>query len=116
MHFSRLAMRECDYSRAYVMDRDKFAFAAQLMAQQTRLALAAHKIDIEIARLDRQDFAEAARRRQAAAARKHWDQPHASQYDRANEPSPHLRPGERSAADVFGPAVQGADADGEPLP
>lgn len=109
MHHSMRAMRESDYSRHYTIDRSHFEFATALIEKQTKLSLAAHKIDLETAKLERQVSADALKRHLAQKSRKFWDQPHASH----SEPEKHLKPGERSAADVRLPALQGPDEDGD---
>lgn len=114
MHYARKGMVRDDHERRgdyaiWPMHMDK---AIDLIGRQTKLALAAHKIDIETAKLERQVAADALKRHLAQKSRKFWDQPHASQF----EPDKHLKPGERSAADVRLPALPGADEDGDALP
>ena len=112
MHYARKAMVRSDYDREYAMSGDYVDKTVDLIARQTRLALAAHKIDIETAKLERQVSADALKRHLAQKSRKFWDQPHASHF----EPDKHLQPGQGSGADVRLPALQGADEDGDVLP
>jgi hypothetical protein len=112
MHYARKGMVQNDYGRDYTLAGEYIDKAADLIARQTKLALAAHKIEIEIAKLERQQTIDAHKRHRARNARKTWDQPHASHF----EPDKHLAPGEGSAPDVRLPALQGPDADGDALP
>jgi hypothetical protein len=98
--------------------------AVDLIGRQTKLALAAHKIGIETAKLERQVSAGALNRHLAQKSKNSWDQPHLSRHSPEGatpdasrfEPDKHLKPGERSAADVRLPALQGPDEDGDALP
>jgi hypothetical protein len=112
MHHAMRAMREGDYSRHYTIDCGHFDRATGLIEKQTKLALSAHKIDIEIAKLERQVSADALKRHIAQKSRKFWDQPHASHF----EPDKHVAPGAQSAADVRLPALQGPNEEGDGLP
>lgn len=109
MHYARKAMVRSDYDREYAMSGDFVDKTVDLIARQTRLALAAHKIEIETAKLERQVSADALKRQIAQKSRKFWDQPHASHF----EPDKHRQPVEGPEADVRLPALQGPDEDGD---
>ena len=112
MHYARNGMVRDDYERDYALSVAFMDKAVDLIARQTKLALAAHKVEIDIAKLERQQTIDAHKRHLARNARKTWDQPHASQF----EPDKHLKPDERSSADVRLPAQQSPDAGGDALP
>jgi hypothetical protein len=120
MHYARKGLVRDDYERDYAPTPVFLDKAVDLIARQTKLALAAHKIEWETAKLERQVSADAHKRHRARPARETWDQPHASHHaslpESYFEPGKHLKPGERSAADVPFPALQGADEDDEALP
>jgi hypothetical protein len=114
MHHARKGMIQKDYDHRgdYAIDAGLMNRAVDLIGRQTKLALAAHKIEHETAKLERQVFADGHKRRLAEKSRKFWDQPHASHF----EPDKHRQPMEESGPDVRLPTLQSADADGDALP
>jgi hypothetical protein len=112
MHFVRKGLANNHYEKDYEIAENYMNKAIDLIGRQTKLALATHKIDLELAKLERQQTLDRHKRHLAQNARKFWDQPHASHF----EPDKHIKPGERSAADVSLATLQSPDEDGDALP
>lgn len=118
MHHARKAMVQNDYDHRgdYTIGVDHMNRTVDLIGRQTKLALAAHKIEMEIAKLDRQVMADGHKRRLAEKSRKFWDQPHASHSEPDKHCSSMAQTLERPGADVRVPALQGPDEDGRAVP
>jgi hypothetical protein len=117
MHFSRCAMREANYEYGYQMDRSSLEFAVTLINHQTKLALAAHKIETELAKSDRDDATFVRRRSRPQNSSKFWKQPHASQIERDdNDDDKHLYGPEGPYAHVRQSPLPGADEEGGSMP
>jgi hypothetical protein len=118
MHYARKGMLRDDYDHRgdYALSPAHMDKAVDLIGRQTKLALAANKIEMEIAKLDRQVMADGHKRRLAEKSRKFWDQPHASHSEPDKHRSSVAQTLEGPGADVRVPALQGPDEDGRALP